>query len=1109
MDVAEWLRALGLDQFASAFEQNHIGPDLLSGLTSDDLKDLGVASVGHRRRILEAIAALRSEPASAFAHRDAKPTTEPQAERRQLTVMFCDLVNSTEMAARLDPEDWRELVASYHSAVTKIVVRFGGHVALYLGDGLLIYFGYPRAHGDDPERAVLAGLAILDAMSGLNQGLAREQPANLEVRVGIHTGHVVVGESSDKGADVHGDVPIVASRVQHAASPDTVFMTAATHQLVSGLFLVEDQGAALLKGLATPVQLYRVIRASGVRGPLAAAAVRGLTPFTDREHELRLLLNCWDRARQGEGHVILVVGEPGIGKSRFLQRFRDELADTPHTWVDCAAAALHQNTPFYTVTELLEQRFRWRGEAGADERVAALESSLALVGVSLSEAVPLIAPLVNLAVPAKYPPLQMPPEQQRRRLLATIAAWTIGFARLQPLVIAIEDLHWADPSTLEVIQILAEQAAAAPLLLICTARPEFRAPWPQRTHHTQLMLNRLSADDVREIVVRMAALAALGSATIEAVVERSGGVPLFAEELTRAVLERSGAEAPAREIPSTLHGLLTARLDRLGAAREVAQVGSVIGSEFSWALLRAVVPIEDDRLEAELRKLADAEVLFAQGMPPEASYAFKHALIQDAAYQSLLRSTRQHYHRQIAQALQERFPEIAEAQPELVAHHYTEAGLRSRAIPCWQAAGQKAVQRSANAEAISHFTRGLELLKAMPESAERFQQELALQLARGTPLIAIKGFASPEVGRLYARARDLCQQAGEVHQLFSVQKGLWLFHTSRAEHDTAHDWAEKCQGVAEAAQDPDLIMETHHALGVTFTNLGQFSAALEHLDEAIALSDPHRHTRSRARRTIAVACRSTAAWNLWFLGFPDQAIERSKEALILARGLSHPFCLTAGLMFDAWLHQLVGDRHTMRERTEAALALVTQHNFVFWIPIGTMMRGWARAEHDQIEDGIADMRQGLAASRATESNVMRPYFLSLLAELHGRLGQATEGLGVLAEAQEAVDNSHERGCEPELYRLKGELTLKRSGTRTPVAESQSEIETYFQQSLEIASRIGAKSLELRAALSLSRLWQKQGRRAEARRVLDEVYGRFTEGFDTADLLEARTLLAEL
>ena len=693
----------------------------------------------------------------------------------------------------------------------------------------------------------------------------------------------------------------------------------------------------------------------------------------------------------------------------------------------------------------------------------------------------------------------MPPEQQRRRLLATIAAWTLGAARVQPLVIALEDLHWADPSTLEAIQLLSEQVAMARLLLICTARPEFRPPWPMRTHHAQLTLNRLGASDVREIVTRIAAEAALAPATVEAVVERSGGVPLFAEELTRAVLQRGDAGPSVREIPATLHDLLTARLDRLGAAREVAQMGSVIGPEFSWGLLSAVVPIDDARLGAELRKLADAEVLLEQGIPPDASYRFKHALIQDAAYQSLLRSTRQHYHRQIAQALQERFPETAEAQPELVAHHYTEAALRSQAIPWWQTAGQKAVQRSANTEAVSHFTMGLELLKTMPEGPERIQQELALQLALGTPLIATKGFASPEVGRLFARAQDLCQQAGDIDQLFPVMQGLWLFYTARAEHKAAREWAEKCQRLAETTQDPDLVMEAHHALGVTSGSLGEFSAALEHLDKAIALSDPYRHRRGRARRSIAVASRSTVAWDLWFLGYPDQALKRSEEALVLAQELSHPYSLTVPLVYSAWLLQLVRDRDKMRARAEAALAHVIEHNFVFWIPIGMMLRAWALADNEDIEQAMAEMRHGLAAFRATRGEIMRAHFLARLAELHGRLGQADEGLRILAEAQETADNNGERWWQAELCRLKGDLTLKRSGIQNPDAESQSAAETLFQQALDTASRLSAKSLELRAALSPSRLWTAgQGGRspAGARRGLRPVYRRICNGRST-------------
>lgn len=1034
-----------------------------------------------------------------------------QAERRHLSILFCDLVGSTEIAARLDPEDWRDLIGSYHAAATEAVEHFGGHVALYLGDGLLVYFGYPRAHEDDAQRAVLAGLAILDAMSSLNRRSVSEQRPKLATRIGIHTGPVIVGESSGRGADVFGDVPIVASRVQNFAAPDTVFMTAATHQLVSGLFILEDQGATLLKGIEHPVQLYRVIQPSGVRGRLAAAVVRGLTPFIGRENDLRFLTMRWDQARRGEGQVILVVGEPGIGKSRFVQRFHELLTDTPHTWVDCAAAALHQNTPFYTVTDLLKQGSRWRGEASADERLAGLEASLRLAGAKLSEAVPLIAPLLNLPVPAEYPPLQMPPEQQRKRLLATIAAWALGIARVQPLVIAIEDLHWADPSTLDAIQLLAEQVATAPLLLICTARLEFRVPWPLRTHHGQLTLNRLSASDVEEIVTRLAAQAALPPATVEAVVRRSGGVPLFAEELTRALLKSGEADPSARDIPATLHDLLMARLDRLGSARKIAQLGSVIGDEFSWGLLRAVAPIEDERLEAELRKLADAELLFEQGSPPEASYRFRHALVQDAAYQSLLRSKRHLYHGRIARTLEEQFSEIAEAQPELLAYHYTEADLKKQAIRYWQTAGQKAAERSANAEAVSHLSKGLELLMTLPEDAERLQQELAVQLALGTPLIATKGFGSPEVGQVYARARELCRQAGGTVQLFPVLWGLWVFYTARAEHKAAHELGEQCRRVAEAAQDPDLVMEAHHALGVTLFALGEFSSSLEHLEQAIALYDPHRHGPMAFiyGQDSGVVCRSHAALVLWLLGHPDQALKQNEESLALARELSHPYSMTVALTFAAWLHQLVRDRRLTEERAEAGLTVSTENNFPFWIGMGMILRSWALAEQQPTKDRIAEMRQGLTAFRATGAEVMAPYYLALLAEAHGKTGQIDEGLALLTEAQKLADDNDEHWWEAELFRLKGELTLKQSAAECPEPQSREEAEKSLQQAIEIAWRQNAKSLHLRAAVSLSRLWQTQGKGAEAYLLLAEVYGWFTEGFDTEDLQEAKALLMEV
>ncbi len=1024
--------------------------------------------------------------------------------------MFCDLVGSTQMSSQLDPEDLRVLMASYYEAATQALVRFDGHVAQYLGDGLLVYFGYPEAHEDDPQRAVLAGFAILDAVAALNPRTPDERRPQLAARIGIDTGSVVVGESLDKGADVFGQVANIAARVQAVAEPGTIMITNAIHRLISGMFVVEDRGPQSLKGVASPVRLFRVVQPSGVRKGLNTADERGLTPFIGREDELGFLLSRWKLVCDGEGQMVLLLGEAGIGKSRLLVRFRDEIADAAHTWVDCGAAALHQNTPFYAVVDMLQQGFRWRGEQSTDERLNGLEASLESARVKPAEAIPLIAPLLNLPIPPKYPPLTITPERLRKRLLATIVAWALGTARIQPLVIAIEDLHWADPSTLEVIQLLAEQGANAPLLLVCTARPEFRAPWPHRAHHAQLMLNRLNARNVRELVARLTAHAPLATATVEALAERSGGVPLFVEELTRSVLESGAAEPALREIPATLQDSLMARLDRLGKAREVAQVASVIGQEFSWPLLSAVTSLQDQKLDEALRTLADAELLSVQGIAPEASYRFRHALIQDTAYQSLLRSKREQYHRQIAQTLAERFPEIAQAQPHLLAYHYTEANLTKEAIPQWQLAGQQAVQRSANFEAVSHFSKALELLKSVPDSPERFQQELALQLAVGTPLIVTKGFGSYEVGEVYARARDLCRQAGEIPQLFPVMWGLWMFYMARAEHMIARDLAEQCLRLAQKTGDTGFLVQAHHVRGVGLLGAGDFRQALEHLNETLATYDPAQHG-SHAYiygHDPAAVSLIHASWSLWFLGYPDQALKKHAEGLALAQKLSHPYTSATADAFASWLHQFCRNGQTAEELSSAAVTISTEHDFAFYRAMGMIMRGWALTQRAQQSEGIAEMRAGLNAYQVTGAVVLRPAYLSLLAEAYGNAGRAEEGLAVLDEAQKLADKCQEHWWQAELYRLKGELILKRAAEQSGVT-NESDAEQCFRQALTVAKAQKAKSLELRAAMSLSLLRLSQSKRAEARHVLEECLGFFTEGFDTSDLVKAKELIGQL
>ncbi|MBV8056495.1 MAG: AAA family ATPase [Deltaproteobacteria bacterium] len=630
-------------------------------------------------------------------------------ERRHLTVLFCDLVGSTEIAARLHPEEWRETVAAYHRAAAEAISRFGGHVAKYLGDGVMAFFGYPEAHDNDAERAARAGLETLDAISKLGDQPGRPK---LAARVGIDSGAVVVGAGAGKEADVFGEAPNIAARIQSAAAPNTVLITAATHRLLSGLFVVEESGAQQLKGIASPIELYRVVRPTGVRSRIG---VRGLTPFVGREEELRLLLSRWERAREGEGQLALVVGEAGIGKSRLVAEFHDRIRDTPHIWMESAGEQFFESTPFHAVSQMLSRWLELQGDVSREEQFERLERALESAGLNVDETAPLISELLQLPVGERYQQSKLTPEEKRRRLLSALAGWAFGAARLQPVVMLVEDLHWLDPSTLDSQQLLAEQSATAPLMLLHTARPEFRAPWPQRAHHTQVTLNRLSARSVREMIAQVTARKALTDEAVDAVVERTGGVPLFIEELTRAVLENGTTNFHTREIPVTLHDSLMARLDRLGSAKEVAQVGAVIGREFSYELLHAVYPSADEELRRALHSLTDAELLYARGMVPDAIYQFKHGLIRDAAYEALLKSRRKELHRQVAQTIDGQFSALKDSSPELLARHWTEAGEINPAIAEWQRAAERAIARSAYREAEQHYRLALDLLNKLPE----------------------------------------------------------------------------------------------------------------------------------------------------------------------------------------------------------------------------------------------------------------------------------------------------------------------------------------------------------------------------------------------------------
>jgi predicted ATPase/class 3 adenylate cyclase len=1038
-----------------------------------------------------------------------RQTLDASGERRQLTVMFIDLVGSTTLSQQLDPEDYHGRVVAYQAACRQVIARYKGYVAQYLGDGVLVYFGYPAAHEDDAVRAVRSGLEIVTAVGQL----AYTPP--LQVRIGIHTGPVVVGEI---GAGEHterlalGETPNIAARVQGTANPDDVVISAATYRLVEGLFECKDRGQPELKGVATPLTLYRVSKESEAHSRFEVVVRKGLTPLIGREHEYGLLRERWQRVKDGAGQVVLLSGEPGIGKSRLMQEFKERLAHEGVTRIEFHCSPYHQNSALYPIIDHLQRLLQFAREDTSTVKLEKLQHTLSHYRFPEADTVPLLAALLSLPHPEGSPPLSGSPQKQKEKTQAALVAWLVEEAEKAAVYCTWEDLHWADPSTLEVLDLIIDQVPTVRLYVLLTFRPEFTSPWGNRSHLSQLTLSRLGPQQVEAMVERVTDGKALPVDVLQQIVSKTDGVPLFVEELTKSVLESIGAHsrAPlqALAIPATLQDSLMTRLDRLGTAKEIAQLGATIGRDFSYELLHLVSPVNEESLQQGLKQLVEAELVYQRGLLPQAQYLFKHALVQDTAYQSLLKSKRQQYHQQIAHILEAQFLDTKERQPELLAHHYTEAGLIEQAIPYWQQAGQKAVARSANVEAVAHLTRGLEVLKTLPDTPERVQQELTLQLVLSNALFAVKGYAAPDVEKAMTRARELCQQLGETPQLFPVLWRLVVFYFNRGEVRTAHELAEQMMRLAQSVQDQYLLSWAHKALGWTWYFLGELTSTRMHAEQAIALYDPQKHPPSIVgMEDPRLDCLSYAAWTLWQLGYPDQALTKSQEAVALAKGLSRPFSLALALGFAAWFHSFRRAEQLAREQAEAVITLSTEQGFPYWLANGTMVRGGALTEQGEVEEGIAQIQKGLAAFRSIGAEVGRIWSLAMLAEAHGKVGQVGEGLAVLAEALDLVDKTGERVKEAELYRLKGELTLQ-AQIQGPTSKVAEEAETCFLKAIEVARHQQAKSLELRAVMSLSRLWQQQGKKDEACNLLTKIYGWFTEGFDTKDLQEAKALLDE-
>jgi predicted ATPase/class 3 adenylate cyclase len=1023
------------------------------------------------------------------------------AERRQLTVMSCDLVGASDLAQVLDPEDLRSVVRAFQETASAVIQGHGGQVAQYSIDGLLVYFCYPQAHEDDAARAVRAGLEILAALAVLNDSLEPEYRVRLAARIGIHTGPVVIGEMGGgvkHGMIALGDVPHTAVRVQRVAEADSVVITGATQRLVVGMFVIEDRGTRELEGMPQALSLHRVVRPGVARGRIATAAGR-LTPFVGRQAELTTLDDCWDATRRGAGRSVTVLGEAGVGKSRLAYQLHQRLAaDAPHTWLESSATPYTAGTPFQPVIALVAQGLGLAAEDSTADRLAKIERGLGVLATA--ETVALIADLLGLPPPVR---LQLSPELHRRRTIELLAQWTLSLSAARPTVLLVEDLHWCDPSSLELLGHLVAQSHTAPLLVLLTARPEFRPTWASGAHVATLELARLGERDTRDMV-RTLVTETLPSGTVDALVARSDGVPLYVEELVKSVVEPGGTRG-VEAIPVTLADSLMGRLDRLTAAKEVAQRAAVLGREFTYPLLAAVSELDETVLRHELARLVEAEILFVRGAPPDVTYVFKHALIQETAVQSLLKRTRQQFHARVGQVLEERFPDSVAAEPEVVARHYEQAGLTDQAIAHYQRAGERAAERSANEEAIGHLRRALALVATLPESRQRLQRELALQMAIGGPLSAARGWTNPEYEGVFVRARELVSEIGESPELPRVLEGMAAAYLMKGDLATSAEVARQTLAAAERTGETFDRLLGEVALGTALLYQGSLAQAEEHLAQAIQLYDPGEHAafaytlgfdRGGATHAHAANCQL-------YLGHLDRALAMSEQAIALARRVDHPPTLALALFQAGVVCYERRELDRLATRIDELVPLAERVGLPFWLGGGQFFRGVLRAEAGQGDAGLAEMQQALIELAGLGYGLGAPAVLLVFAKSLWKLGRHDEALGAvdlgLAQAQQLGQNY----ADAELHRVRAEILLDRDGA------TANEAAALLRQSLEIARRQQAKLFELRAAATLARVWQDQGKQKQASALLAPVYGWFSEGLDTQDLKDAKAQLEQL
>lgn len=1050
------------------------------------------------------------------------PLTIPQvSERRNLTVMFCDIAESTKLSGQLDPEDLREIIRAYQATAAGVIQRFESYIAQYLGDGLLVYFGWPQAHEYDTQRAVYSGLGIIDAISkSLNAELEAEKGIRLDVRIGIHTGQVVVGEmcSQDRCDPIAtGETVNIAARMQGIAALNSVVVSNTTAKLIKEAFDLEDLGFQTLKGVTEPVKVFRV------KGAIERYEIKNKHSSDEapllvgRDEEIGLLKRRWKQSKEGAGQVVFIAGEAGIGKSALVEGLYAQLAEQVSARITFRCSQFHRNSAFYPIISTIEHVFGFTRDDTTDIKVGKMERVIQKSGLPMQEAMPLLAELLSVDVPkSRYRVANKSPQRQRQQTQDLLVAWLQEESEQQPMLVVWEDLHWADASTLELLELFVNQAPTVKMLHVLTSRPDLNPPWPHRSHITPIIINRLEKKQVEALIRHLTKGVELPPEVVEHIVTKTDGVPLYVEELTKTVLESKLLQKKAGRyvltgplskvaIPTTLHDSLMARLDRVPIAKEVAQFGAVLGREFLYEMVHALASIEESKLLEGLNRLIENELLYQRGRPPRATYIFKHALVHEAAYRSLLRKTRRKYHQAAAELIEKQFTLLAQTEPEIIAHHYSEADCPEKAIQFWHQAGDRARYRSANMEAIAHLKKALNSLSTLPETAERTEKELDLLLAMGPALIAIEGYAAHEVERIYSLARSLCRKMGKTTQLFQTLWGLWGFYLVRANHKKAYEVGTELLELANDSQDVIYRIESHLTMGGALYCLAKFVPAREHLEKGAALYDPnqHRSHTSLFAADLGVFCMVWSSHPLWHIGFPEQALTKSREAVKLAEEFAHPFSLALALDYAAIFHQFRREAEPAQQRAEAAINICKEHKFSYYLGWATIIKGWAIAELGDCEDGINEIKQGLEILRDTGAKRSLPYYLSLLAMVYFKDGRSEKGLQIISDAFEEGNKIGEYWWKAELYRLNGNLLLQQSQLNVMKAKDS------FLKALNIARHQGSLMLELRAATSLYRLCQQQGMRGEESGSLADVYNRFTEGFDTYDLMNARGLIDEM